>query len=295
MAAESILLTGATGFLGARILEDLVNRGHSVIVLKRSFSDTSRIRPLLEKVRTHDIDRGPLRKLFEEAKVGTIIHCATNYGRKSIEPTQIIEANLLLPLTLLQLAREFGTRCFINTDSILDRKVSHYSLSKKQFLEWLKLFSKDLSCVNVALEHFYGPFDDPSKFVSKIVGELLRNVPRIDLTVGVQKRDFVYVDDVVAAFRHVQEFASHQAAGYFPFEVGSGELVRIRDFVELVKKLSGNTKTELKFGAIPLRENEVMESRLDLSALNALGWKPQVALEKGLSQMIAMEKKELKL
>jgi predicted glycosyltransferase involved in capsule biosynthesis len=71
-----------------------------------------------------------------------------------------------MPLQLLELGKKTRVNCFINTDTILDKRVSYYSLSKNQFREWLELYAKEMICLNVALEHFYGPYDDNTKFVS---------------------------------------------------------------------------------------------------------------------------------
>ena len=87
----------------------------------------------------------------------------------------------------------FKVKYFLNTDTFLDRRINFYSLSKKQFLEWLKLYSKDLVCANLVLEHFYGPEDDASKFVSFVIQSLLKNVSSLDFTPGDQKRDFIFM------------------------------------------------------------------------------------------------------
>ena len=287
-----ILLTGGTGFLGSNLLARLVGK-HSVIVLKRSFSDTGRIKHLLKKVRTYDIDRVPVKEVFDANKIDLVIHCATNYGRSSVPFTEITGANLILPLHLIQESREHGVAAFINTDTILDKGVSAYSLSKSQFVDWMKQFAESLICIDMALEHFYGPFDDRSKFVAKIILDLLNRVERIELTPGRQKRDFIYIEDIVSAFERVIDFTRSAAKSFYRFEVGTAQTIEIRDFVQMAKTLAGNTTTHLDFGALPYRGNEVMESRVDISALLALGWKPQTPLQKGLKETIQLEEKAL--
>lgn len=88
------------------------------------------------------------------------------------------------PCNYWQYGKKHGIRAFINSDTILDKQVNHYSLSKRQFVDWLEHFRTDVTCVNVALEHFYGPGDDPSKFVMWVIRQLLAGTPRIDLTPG---------------------------------------------------------------------------------------------------------------
>lgn len=234
-----------------------------------------------------------MRTVFEENRIDVIVHCATNYGRQAVPPTEIVEANLILPLALLQLAEQHGARVFINTDTILDKRVNHYSLSKHQFLEWLPMFAMRLVCANVALEHFYGPFDDPSKFVSYVVQRLLADEPQLDLTPGEQRRDFVYIDDVVGAFASILNVSLASAPGLYRYEVGTGSSINIADFVRLAKQLAGNERTHLNFGALPYREREVMESRADVRSLLALGWSPHVPLRDGLARTITLERQRL--
>jgi len=287
---KTILLTGGTGFLGSNLLASLVSAGSRVILLKRTTSHTGRISALIDGLVVYDIDVFPLDRVFKENSIDMIIHCATDYGRKEKVPLDLLDANLFLPLKLLELGVENGVSCFINTDTVLDKNISFYSLSKSQFKDWLKLYSQQMTCISVALEHFYGPFDDESKFVTFIIRSILRNVDRIALTSGAQKRDFIYITDVVNAFEIILKHSSTLSTGYYDFQVGSNKTVSIRDFVCLAKRISGNETTLLDFGALPYREHEVMESNSDTSAVRALGWHAKTSLEAGLKQTIDMER-----
>ena len=290
---DAVLLTGSNGFLGSLLLKQLAAAGYPVVAMKRSTSDLTRISPLPPGVRLYNIDQDPLEKIFGENRVGLIVHCATNYGRRPVPPSEIVESNLILPLKLLQSAAAHGVHGFINTDTILDKRVNHYSLSKRQFVDWLELFSEKLVCINAALEHFYGPFDDRSKFVTDVLLGLMHGAPRIDLTAGEQRRDFIYIDDVVAAFMAIVAFARGAEEGFHRFEVGSGRLISIRDFVLLAREVTQGDQTHLNFGALPYRRHEVMESRCDISALQQLGWNPQVSLRQGLARTVELERRRL--
>lgn len=286
----NILLTGATGFLGSNLLVRLVDDGHNVIVIVRNTHSLQRITHLVDRIKVHQIGAASYQELISAERIETIIHCATNYGRGDVDPAELLDANLIMPLQLLQAGCNAGVRCFINTDTILDKGVSHYALSKNQFREWLENYSQKLVCVNVALEHFYGPLDNPTKFVSFIVKQLLDGVDRIDLTPGEQKRDFIYIHDVLTAFLLILGHCPSMEGGYHEYEIGTGEPVSIRTFVEQTKQLSGNTHTRLNFGAVPYRENEAMEVAVNTAGIRALGWKPQTSLAEGLSKMIALER-----
>lgn len=281
-------MTGATGFLGSNLLHRLVEDGHAVTILIRQSSRLSRIASILDRVSVHRV--GIDQDVFISHNIETIIHCATNYGRGSVDFAELLDANLLLPLQLLQNGCRAGVRCFINTDTILDKGVNDYSLSKSQFWEWFCKYSHKMVCINVALEHFYGPQDDPTKFVSFIVDQLLKDVDRISLTPGEQKRDFIYIDDVVEAFLLILSKSATMKSGYLDYEIGTGQTVSIREFVKLIKRLAGNTQTLLDFGVLPYRENEAMETHVNATAIRALCWQPMISLSDGLSKMIALER-----
>ncbi|MFA6547738.1 MAG: NAD(P)-dependent oxidoreductase [Candidatus Magasanikbacteria bacterium] len=288
--AKTILITGGTGFLGSNLLRRLILNKYKVILLKRSYSNTHRIDDVLSNVKYYNIDQVDLSVVFKDQPIDVVLHCATDYGRKQSLPLQVIEANLILPLKLLELGKENKVKCFINTDTILDKRVSHYSLSKAQFIDWLKTYQDDIVCVNMALEHFYGPGDDKTKFVSNIFDSLLNKVKSINLTKGEQQRDFVYIDDVVDAFMLVIKNLTNNADGFFHYEIGTNKLISIRWLVETIKELSNNHVTELNFGALPYRENEVMQSVSDTIAIKHLGWVPNYDIKRGLEKMLLIER-----
>jgi len=286
---KTILLSGATGFLGSNLLKKLINANYDVVILKRSFSNTIRIDNYINKIKYYDIDKVGLEKCFLENSIDAFIHCATDYGRKDIDPLHIIDANLVIPLKLVEIGIKNNCTIFINTDSILDKGVNSYSLSKKQFLDWFKIYSDRSICINIVLEHFYGPFDDKSKFVSLIVSKLLQNVSQIDLTEGQQKRDFIYIDDVVDAFFTILTNISKMNIGFHNYEIGSGQLITIKDVVKQIKELTGNKLTILNFGAIPYRANEIMEPKMDINPIKKLGWLPKTSILNGLLNTIKSE------
>jgi CDP-paratose synthetase len=293
LMGKTILVTGGTGFLGSHLVKRIVKDQLNVIVVKRSSSKLFRLGSIVDKIRLYDLDQIDIEDIFQENVIDIIIHCATNYGRFAVPPTDIIQANLFLPLKILQIAENHQVKTFINTDTILDKRVNYYSLSKKHFLDWLSLFSQKMVCINVALEHFYGPFDDRSKFVSKIILDLLHEVDFLDLTLGEQKRDFIYIDDVVEAFIKLIQFSFDVPNNLYRYEIGTGKNIEIREFVQMVKTMTENKVTRLNFGMLPYRENEIMESHVDISMLLKLGWQPQISLVEGLKYTIDQERSSI--
>jgi CDP-paratose synthetase len=127
-----------------------------------------------------------------------------------------------------------------------------------------------------------------------VIRELLLGAESIPLTPGAQKRDFVFIDDVVSAFECVVRHVTGRggdAKGYESFEVGRGEPVAVRDFLLMMRDIAGNMKTKLDFGALPYRPHEIMSVSADISKVQALGWSPSVSLQEGLRRTIEEERK----
>lgn len=289
-----LLLTGATGFLGSHLTRMLIARGHEVSILKRSFSDCSRIIDLLPRLVCFDLDRLPLTEIFSHLKgIDVVIHAATCYGRNGESCSEIFGANTVFPLSLLELAVSGEVAAFVNTDTSLNRFLNPYALSKRQFAEWGRFYAgkKAIRFMNLELEHFYGTGDDESKFTTHVIRSCVNNLPQLNLSPGEQRRDFIHIDDVLEAYLAVLKEPLCSADHFLNFAVGSGLAVTIREFVETVHQLADST-TKLNFGALPYRENEVMDACADLRALKTLGWSPKVSLTEGIVRTITAEKEK---
>jgi len=289
MSQSTVLLTGANGFLGSHLLEALLKQGYKVVVLKRSTSNLWRIKHLENQYKSYDVDVQPIELAFEEQRIDSVIHTACHYGRNNDPIHDVVESNLMYGLRILSACLKFNTDTFFNTDTLLKKNLNTYTLSKKQFVEWLKQSSSQLQIVNLKLEHMYGPKDDSTKFVPWIISQLNSKVDEIKLTAGEQDRDFIYIDDVVAAYMLALKKSS-QLERFNEFDVGTGNLISVKSFLEKLKEqyelMSGKTNTQLAFGALPYREGEMMSVEVDNQGLVDLGWVPKTNLENGLKNIL---------
>lgn len=306
--SKLIVLTGATGFLGSHLCRALLDRGYAVAAFRRPSSGLTRLGAAAERVRWLCAPE-ELEVPFRAPTIpDAVVHCAALYGRQGESPAQLLEANTLLPVRLYQLAAARGVPLFINTGTILEPRLNPYALSKHQATEWLQMLARPRSAdirsadipvcppghrvLNLKLQHFYGPHDAPTKFITGLIAQCLAHVPEIPLTDGRQRRDFIFVTDVVTAMLALLEHepAADALSGYADYEIGSGEPVEVRQLAELIHKLT-HSRSRLLFGALPYRPGEPMATRADTAPLRALGWRPLVALEEGLARTIAAERK----
>ena len=290
-----IFITGGTGFLGSNIINKLLSqKKYDVHVLCRNSSKFLRInKKNLKKIKIYKLEHANLENIFLKNKFDAVIHCATNYGLRQQDISEIIQPNLILPMRLLDLCKNYNVKAFLNTDTILNKNISNYSLSKYHFTEWLKLFSKEFYCTNIKIEHFFGPKDDDTKFVIYIIKSFLNNSPSIQLTKGIQKRDFVYIDDVVSAINKILNYSLTKKGGFETFEIGSGKNISIKNIVLLIKKLCKNKITKTEFGKLNMRKNDALSVSLNLNKIYKLNWKPKYNLNSSLEKTIKYYKKNL--
>lgn len=290
---KSVLITGVTGFLGSHLSMALVKLGYRVVGIKRRSSSLDRIADIQDKIDLIDIEDVDYKTMFDRiGHIDAIIHTATCYGRNGESVLDIFRANAEFPLALLDAGVQAGINVFINTDTVLDKYLNLYSLSKNQFLQWGVFFSrnKKINFCNLKLQHFFGAGDDNSKFTTNIINSCLNNLREINLTAGEQTRDFIYIDDVVSAYLHIIDSFYKFKSSFVEIEVGSGKSISIRDFVGKVKKIT-DASTSLNFGAIPYRDGEVMHSQADVGILESIGWRCQYNLDEALKLTVEGEKK----
>lgn len=282
-----ILMTGATGYLGSKLAHAFLQDGHQVAILKRPTSCLDRLQGIADQIAIFDIDPDNMSAPFLKMEgADVVIHAATCYGRNGESDAEIFQANTLFPLQLLQAATGFKVRAFINTDSALNADVNAYALSKSQFSAWGKKFSDSglIDFYNIRLEHFYGPADDDSKFVSWLFKQCNQNTPEIELTSGLQQRNFIYIDDVVSAYQQLVNKCMDLDSGWYEAGLGSSEMIRIRDLVEMIHAITGSS-SRLMFGKKADRANEVQPACPELAFFNQLGWNCTTNLIAGLKKI----------
>ncbi|PWJ43310.1 NAD-dependent epimerase/dehydratase family protein [Sediminitomix flava] len=275
-----ILLTGGTGYLGSNLLKLFLKEGYQIVLLKRSSSDLSRISTYISDITCYNLDEIELCKVFQKQDIELVLHVATDYGRQKEEDLELIQSNLLFPLELLNLAIENSCIYFINVDTSLERLVNRYSLTKKMFRDWLLLKSNQIKVINTIPEYFYGKEDSSWKFITTMA-QKIKNDEYIPLTSCEQKRDFIYIDDIIEAYKcilkHKDSFDE-----YIDIPIGSGNAIALKDLLFKIKEIYPDSQAVLDFGVLERRQNEVEEQKADTSFLNKLGWSNLVDINKGL-------------
>jgi nucleoside-diphosphate-sugar epimerase len=292
---NSVLVTGATGFLGGHCLRPLVERGYDVLALYRE-------RAPLEVagarwIRGDVMDRGAMRAVLEQHRPKGLLHLAW-----FVEPGKLISdaSNLSWVAASLDLIRAFrdsgGERCTVS-GSCYEYDWRHgYCVEDLTPCEPDTLYGAAKDSLRRALLAYcavsglsgswgraffmYGPRENPARLVSSVIIALLNGLPAKS-SHGLQVRDYLHIQDVADGM--VALFASQCRGAY---NVAAGTPNTIREIVELLGRITGRSDL-LQIGALPARANDAPLVLGDVRRLfNDVGWKPRFGLEAGLTDTV---------
>ncbi|TWO72299.1 NAD(P)-dependent oxidoreductase [Caenimonas sedimenti] len=291
-----LLLTGGTGFLGSALARYWAVTDAKIMLLMRRDSDLRKVGiPITSSAVLRPESDRELTEGIRSFEPDVIVHTACSYGRQGETLQDVLDANVRLGLALMDASSKFSNRVtFLNAGSALEGHVNSYALSKKQFSDWGTMLAGQLAgrmqFVDVALQHFYGPNDSPSKFTTHVIRSCRDQVSELSLTAGEQKRDFIYIDDVVSAF-DILVRARGDLNTVERIDVGTGEAPTVRRFAETVRAVT-QSQTNLLFGALPYRQNEAMNCRADTRRMRSLGWVARHGLTEGIARTVELEMKK---
>lgn len=214
--AEPILITGATGFIGANLVHRLVQQYSSVFVLLRPDSDTWRLQSITQKVNPVYSDitqKSAVQKTLNDIKPQTIFHLAS-YGNASFHSDimQMIQVNIMGTTYVLSASKnhrprsivvvgtssEYGSKNEPMYENMLLEPNSYYAITKATATHLSRVLSKAYNFPIVVVRPFsvYGPYEDKVRFIPTIIRNLLTG-QSIKLVPGITRHDFIYIDDVV--------------------------------------------------------------------------------------------------
>lgn len=280
-----ILVTGATGFLGAHVCHVLAGDGHLVHALCRH---PLRVIPGVV-MHSYDGTYPAARDAVRAARPDVILHLATRF-LKDHEPDDIgplIAANVAFGTFLLEAAAAMGCNRFVTAGTAWQHFNSQdesyspanlYAATKQAFEDIARWYaSKGRMCVTALhLSDTYGPHDPRPKLL-QLLSDAVRDGVPLRLTAGIQKVDPLYVSDAVSAFVVA---ANRDTPGFSCFRVSPGNPVTVRSLVETWCEING-VHPALEWGALPYRPNDVMEPWIGGQVLPS--WHAKTSLRAGLA------------
>ena len=282
-----VLILGATGYLGSRLVKELLTRAHSIIALKRDSSSLKNLVDIKDKIQLRNI--ADLQSLFlDNVKVDCFINTACMYPRNAVSDKTIFEVNYQIPLNIFLECLHNGVKKYLTVDTGLNADFNAYAFSKQKLAETYKWYARrqrdinmPIQVCNIQLENFYGEEEPEDRFLPGVIAKLKRN-EKIFLTEGNQRRDFIYIEDVIQAMATLIETVD--LPEYLDLPLGTGEGPSVREVVEYLKEITCS-QSELCFGAIAKRLHEP-DSVADCTKMLEYGIKIRYRWRDGLKKII---------
>ena len=302
---RKVLLTGGAGFLGHHVVRALLDNEAEVTLLIQPHEKTWRLDGMQSKfnmINASLTDREETKNAVKEAQPEIIIHFSGWMERK--RDVTILDDmyghHVSSTMNLILAADPEVTRLILNTgtseeygeqaDPFIETlpidPVSPYSASKGAATIMATYLSKAIGLPVVTMRPFitYGPGQVHDTLIPFLIKGVFQK-KTVELTEGLQYRDFIFVDDLVSCYLAVIEKAE-SIKGPQVFNVGTGEKTRVRDVIETIANIA-NGQDYLKIGARPMRPGEPESMVADIhKAIDFLGWEPKVSLIEGIGKTI---------
>jgi nucleoside-diphosphate-sugar epimerase len=298
------LVTGGAGFIGSNTVDELVRRGHSVVVLDDFSSgkedNLAEIRNKITFIKGSITDIEVVRKAMHEAEYVLHLAARTSVPRSVKDPIETNKINIDGTLNVLVAAKELKIKRVVfaasssaygetptlpKVETMQPRPISPYGVTKYVGELYGQTFGRCYGLENVALRYFniFGPRQDPgspySGVLAKFCTAFLEDTQPVVFGDGEQTRDFTYVENAVQA--NLLACEAPNVSGRV-FNVGVGGRVSLNEVLRTLGKITGKT-LDAKYD--PPRDGDIRDSQADISqAREYLGYDPQVSFEEGLAR-----------
>ncbi|MFH1522948.1 MAG: NAD-dependent epimerase/dehydratase family protein [Patescibacteria group bacterium] len=297
-----VFVTGGAGFIGSNLVDELIKDGHRVVIIDNL--STGKKEYLNSKAKFYKLDIGSkkIEQVFEKEKPDFVFHLAAQIDvRKSLrDPEYDNKINVLGSLNILENCCKSKVKKIIfastggavygdareipTTENYIPAPMCPYGIHKLTFEKYLKyyyeVYKQDYTALRFA--NIYGPRQykgGEAGVVAIFIDKAVNNSQSILNGSGQQTRDFVYVDDVVAAFIKSMKVK-------FPGEIniGTDKETSILEIINSIEKTLERKMIVKKGPAIPgEQKRSCLDSKLAKKVLN---WEPKVKLEEGIRRTI---------
>lgn len=289
MSSSVAIVTGATGFIGSRVVNMLLESGASVRAISSKPISKNRLTQTRSRIEWFSMTEEDIK----EAIVGVthFFNWSVLYDRTQYTDSQIYDVNVGLPLKIIKYLQAQATPVTCVIGDTFFRKFpieatsqGRYTKSKQMLFNELtqQINSERIRTAFIQIEQVYGPGEALTKVIPAITQKMLLNNHQIALTTGNQRRDFIHVEDVVRAVMTV--IRSNDWRGNQIIECGSGQSQSVRTVFEKLHEIT-KSKSILGFGDLP-NDQTIEESKANITWLTQRGWHSKVSLSQGLESLV---------
>ena len=314
-----LLVTGAAGFIGMHVAKTLLGQGHAVIGVDNlnPYYSVALKRDRLSRLAGDDFqfteadvsDRSALFNIVEHHRdITHIIHLAAQAGvRHSLtDPYAYVTSNVMGQVVMLEAARLLPSLerfVYASTSSVYgaskqipfsvaqntDKPVSIYAATKRGGEMIARVYAETfgLRCVGLRFFTVYGPWGRPDMATYMFTKAILAGEPISVFNNGDMRRDFTYVDDIVAgicasAFTSTTE--DEDGVPHRVYNLGNHRAERLLDFIEVIENTLG-LKATLRME--PMQDGDIKETFADISESQAeLGFQPTTSIQEGIPKFV---------
>lgn len=301
-----ILITGSTGFVGTALVREAIARGETVIGLTRDTA-SAQARSLAEETGCTLLsvaDANGIAGALEDHRFKAVIHAASPGTRPADRDWATLRAGCLdYTHALLAALGDRVSGQFVQVGSWSEYALplpdqapvdESHSLTSRHLYGSVKAaahlsgqaYANALGMRHVTgrLFNVFGPGESEQRLLPHIITHLRRGEP-VDLTSGLQGRDFVYIDDAVDALLRLALPAAPLDHGCY--NVASGTATTVREMAEAAANCVGADLALLRFGALPQRADEPVRVCGDASRLKSeTGWQVQTNWIEGVQRLV---------
>ncbi|MGZ9156283.1 MAG: SDR family NAD(P)-dependent oxidoreductase [Candidatus Binatia bacterium] len=315
------LVTGAAGFIGSFVAQQLLERGDTVVGLDdlNDYYDPELKRARLQRLqslssgsqftfeRTNIVDAAAIERVFAQNEIVKVVHLAAQAGvRHSItHPQDYIDSNLTGFLNMLQAVRKRPVQHFVYASSSsvyggntklpfsesdrVDRPVSLYAATKRANEQMARVYSWQFGVPATGLRFFtvYGPWGRPDMATFRFTRAIVAGEPIDVYNHGDMQRDFTYVDDIVqGVVKVLDRVPAKDADGvqHRVYNIGNHRSEPLLRFIDVLATAIGK-KAEMRL--LPMQMGDVKETFADITQLSRdYGWSPTTTIDAGLPRFV---------
>ena len=314
-----VIVTGAAGFIGFHVSNALMARGDTVVGIDNinDYYDVNLKHARLDILNAQDgfefhkadlSDADAINKIFDDAKADKIIHLAAQAGvRYSIKnPHAYIQSNIVGHLNILEACRHSKTiqNCVyassssvygmndkkpFSTDDFVDNPISLYAATKKsdELMSYCYSHLYDIPLTGLRFFTVYGAYGRPDMAYFSFTKDILEGRTIKVFNHGQMKRDFTYIDDIVAGILGALDnppAKDEKGVAHKIYNLGNNQSETLGDFIETIEGALGQVADK---EMLPMQDGDVVETFADITeSQKDLGYSPSTPISEGIPKFV---------